>query len=168
MPSRTFQNLKDPKKQRIRNALLTEFSHYSLPDAEVARIIKQAGISRGAFYKYFADLTDAYLYLFQDVMAAIHAPVNDDQRRLTVQDYYQMVATFVDRVHHSPYYDFVRRHFLTNEGILAVRQAAMPHGDTEWAVMALCHATINECLQDPNKQTVALERLKKLLHNLTD
>ena len=57
MPSRTFQNLKDEKKQRVTAALLTEFSQHSLPDAEVARIIKQAGISRGAFYKYFPDLT---------------------------------------------------------------------------------------------------------------
>lgn len=166
MPSRTFQNLKAEKKQRVTDALLTEFSQHSLPDAEVARIIKQAAISRGAFYKYFADLTDAYLYLFATVMDKVHAPIKNEERPLTAQDYYQMVANFVGRVHHSPYYDFIRRHFLTNEGVLPVRRAAEPRGDTEWAVMALCHATINECLQEPVGQVVALNRLKKTLEKL--
>lgn len=166
MPSRTFQKLKDEKKQRVTAALLTEFSQHSLPDAEVARIIKQAGISRGAFYKYFPDLTDAYLYLFSTVMDEVHAPITAAGRQLTARDYYRMVADFVDRVHHSPYYDFIRRHFLINEGVLPVRRAAEPRGDTEWAVMALCHTTINECLQDPTGQVVALIRLRKILEKL--
>lgn len=166
MPSRTFQNLKPEKKQRVTAALLTEFSQHSLPDAEVARIIKQAGISRGAFYKYFSDLTAAYLYLYATVMDKIHAPINNGERSLHAQDYYQMVADFVDRVHHSPYYDFIRRHFLTNESVLPVRRAAEPQNDTEWAVMALCHATINECLQDPAEQLAALTRLRKTLNKL--
>lgn len=164
MPNRTFQNLKHEKKQRVTDALLTEFSQHSLPDAEVARIIKQADISRGAFYKYFTDLTDAYLYLYAAVMDEIHAPITTGD--LTAQDYYQMVADFVDRVHHSSYYDFIRRHFLTNEGILPVRRTVEPRGDTEWAVMALCHTTINECLQDPAGQAMALTRLKKILERL--
>lgn len=166
MPSRTFQNLKAEKKQRVTAALLTEFSQHSLPDAEVARIIKQAGISRGAFYKYFPDLTDAYLYLFATVMDEVHAPITAAGRQLSAQDYYQMVAAFVDRVHHSPYCDFIRRHFLTNEGVLPVRRAAEPRSATEWAVMALCHTTINECLQDPAGQAQALTRLKEILNKL--
>ena len=166
MPSRTFQKLKAEKKQRVTAALLAEFSQHSLPDAEVARIIKQAGISRGAFYKYFPDLTDAYLYLFAAVMDEVHAPITATDRPLGAQDYYQMVADFVDRVHHSPYYDFIRSHFLTNEGVLPVRRAAEPRGDIEWAVMALCHATINECLQDPAEQAGTLTRLNKILNKL--
>lgn len=165
MSSRTFQNLKAEKKQRITAALLTEFSRHNLPDAEVARIITQAGISRGAFYKYFPDLTAAYLYLFATVMDEVHAPITAG-RQLSAQDYYRMVAAFVDRVHHSPYYDFIRRHFLTNEGVLPVRRAAEPQSATEWAVMALCHTTINECLQDPAGQAQALTRLKEILNKL--
>ena len=65
MPSTTFKNLNRQKKELITNALLTEFSQHSLASAQVARIVKQAGIARGAFYKYFADLTEAYQYLYQ-------------------------------------------------------------------------------------------------------
>ena len=166
MPSHTFQNLNDEKKQRITAALLTEFSQHNLPDAEVARIIKQAKISRGAFYKYFTDLADAYLYLFTVVMAKIHAPITDRGDHLTAEDYYQMVAKFVDRVHTSPYYACIRRHFLTNEGVLPERQTAEPRNETEWAVMTLCHATINECLQDPARRGAALTRLKHTLEKI--
>lgn len=166
MPSRTFQNLNTEKKQRITAALLTEFSHHNLPDAEVARIIKQAKISRGAFYKYFADLVDAYLYLFTVVMAKIHAPITERGDHLTAEDYYQMVAKFVDRVHTSPYYACLRRHFLTNEGLLPERQITEPQNETEWAVMTLCHATINECLREPAKRAAALSRLRHTLEKI--
>lgn len=53
MPSSTFTNLPSAKRERIRAALLAEFSQHSLADAQVARIIAAAQIARGAFYKYF-------------------------------------------------------------------------------------------------------------------
>ena len=51
MVSQTFKNLAPLKKERITAALLTEFSTYPLKDAQVARIVKDAQIARGAFYK---------------------------------------------------------------------------------------------------------------------
>ena len=62
MVKQTFFNLPDEKKQRVTTALLHEFSNHPLPDAQVARIVTEAEIARGAFYKYFDDLTDAYAY----------------------------------------------------------------------------------------------------------
>ena len=59
MVSETFINLSDEKKQKIEGALLKEFSTYPLAKAQVARIVKDAGIARGAFYKYFGDLKDS-------------------------------------------------------------------------------------------------------------
>ncbi len=168
MPSRTFQNLNDEKKHRITAALLTEFSQHNLPDAEVARIIKRAEISRGAFYKYFVDLEDAYQYLFVVVMARVHAPITAQAGDLTAADYYQMVTGFVDRVHRSSYRDYIRRHFLTNEGMLPKQRAAEPRNDTEWAVMILCHAAINECLRDPADQARVLTSLQNTLQKLLD
>ena len=60
MPTSTFENLNHEKRQKIEQALLHEFSEHSLALAQVARIVKEAEIARGAFYKYFADLKDAY------------------------------------------------------------------------------------------------------------
>lgn len=72
MVSETFINLSDEKKQKIAHALLKEFSTYPLAKAQVARIVKDAGIARGAFYKYFGDLKDAYGYLYSLAMKEVH------------------------------------------------------------------------------------------------
>ena len=71
MVSETFINLSDEKKQKIEGALLKEFSTYPLAKAQVARIVKDAGIARGAFYKYFGDLKDSYIYLWRPRSMAI-------------------------------------------------------------------------------------------------
>ena len=72
MPTSTFRHLTVEKRARITDALLTEFSQYGLADAQVARIVADAQIARGAFYKYFKDLTDAYQYLYGVALDEIH------------------------------------------------------------------------------------------------
>lgn len=65
MPKATFFNLKADKRHRIVQAAVQEFAHYHYNEANLSRIIKDAGIPRGSFYQYFEDKTDLYLYLFQ-------------------------------------------------------------------------------------------------------
>lgn len=72
MVKATFTRLPEVKKKRVTEALLNEFSHHALTDSQVARIVKDAGIARGAFYKYFDDLTDAYMYLYRIAIQDIH------------------------------------------------------------------------------------------------
>lgn len=68
----TFNHIAVDKQTRVRNALLHEFVEHPLAEAQVARIVQEAEIARGAFYKYFTDLTDAYNYTFAFVMGAVH------------------------------------------------------------------------------------------------
>ncbi|CAM3053531.1 hypothetical protein LEBU106379_03915 [Lentilactobacillus buchneri] len=49
MVSTTFTNLSDEKQTKIRKALLKEFTDQPLATAQVAPIVKTAGIARGAF-----------------------------------------------------------------------------------------------------------------------
>lgn len=63
MPSSTFDNLSKEKKIRIMKAATKEFSNYTLMDASINRIIKDADISRGSFYMYFKDINDIYKYV---------------------------------------------------------------------------------------------------------
>ena len=56
----TLTNLGPTKQENLKRALFLEFSQQPLLDAKVANIVKQAGISRGAFYMYFDDIYDAY------------------------------------------------------------------------------------------------------------
>lgn len=76
MPTATFKHLPTEKRQRVDRSLLNEFSQHPLATAQVSRIVKDAGIARGAFYKYFQDLPDAYLYLYQKAMKQVHQPLD--------------------------------------------------------------------------------------------
>ena len=59
MPTKTFFNLREEKRQRIEKALINEFSKSSFEQASITNIIKEANIPRGSFYQYFVDKKDA-------------------------------------------------------------------------------------------------------------
>lgn len=169
MATETFLKLETAKKNRIQQALLTEFSHYPLAHAQVARIVKDAHIARGAFYKYFTDLTDAYLYLYQTALSEIHQRFAL-QNVTSVQSahiYLQEVAIFLDQTSKSPYFDLVKMHLLYNEAFLdnAHFLPEITHC-LPWAISTLSHQTIKECIKQPNKQTFLLERLEEVLIKL--
>ena len=67
MPSDTFLRLNDEKKKKLIDASFKEFSLYNFNDVSINRIIKEAGISRGSFYMYFADKKDLYFYLLEKI-----------------------------------------------------------------------------------------------------
>lgn len=62
MPTLTFNNLSEEKKNIIIEASIKEFKRALLTDASINKIIKDAGISRGSFYTYFKDINDLYTY----------------------------------------------------------------------------------------------------------
>lgn len=63
MPTNTFYNLTNDKKQRIFDAAVKEFSTRRFTDASINQIIKRAGIPKGSFYQYFNGKEDLYLYM---------------------------------------------------------------------------------------------------------
>ena len=167
MPSTTFNHLPTDKKDRITAALLTEFSNYGLAEAQVARIVANAEIARGAFYKYFADLTDAYQYLYQQALQTIHRDAGGDERQtFDAERVYQGVVAFVDRVNDSDYYEFIRRHYAENESLLPTHPVSTALPAVAWAAMVLSHAAIKEILLQPTHEALVRERLRKTLRAL--
>ncbi|MHC5269497.1 TetR/AcrR family transcriptional regulator [Enterococcus sp. LJL98] len=72
MPTETFFNLAKEKQERILKAAEREFSRVGLKEASIARVIKEADISRGSFYQYFEDKEDLYYYYFQTLKTNGH------------------------------------------------------------------------------------------------
>ena len=54
MPTQRFFNLKEEKRRAIVRAAVHEFSRVPYSVASINQIIKEADISRGSFYTYFA------------------------------------------------------------------------------------------------------------------
>ena len=55
-----FQNLEEPKQHAILAAAAEEFAERGFGAASFNRIIRRAGISKGAMYYYFADKDDLF------------------------------------------------------------------------------------------------------------
>lgn len=63
MPSQTFFNLPDEKRDQIVQIAIDEFADNDYDSASISRIVARAGIAKGSFYQYFADKEDLYAYL---------------------------------------------------------------------------------------------------------
>ncbi|MBD1914384.1 MULTISPECIES: TetR/AcrR family transcriptional regulator [Cyanophyceae] len=63
MPSSTFFNLPDQKRESLIEIAVDEFSNHDYDSASISRIVHRAGIAKGSFYQYFQDKKDLYLYL---------------------------------------------------------------------------------------------------------
>lgn len=162
MVKSTFLNLPAEKQARITQALLHEFSRVPLATAQVAPIIKQAQIARGAFYKYFTDLTDAYQYLYQLALADIHQDLNFS-KALTAKDYIQLITNFLSGTKNSPYYDFIRLSVTQNDYFLRLHSPMKQLASKDWAVATLCHEAIFACFFEPEHQGLYLARLEEAL-----
>ncbi|MGI6160435.1 MAG: TetR/AcrR family transcriptional regulator [Christensenellales bacterium] len=66
MPSKTFFNLADAKRERLMNAIRQELSRVPFSKVSINQIVQAADISRGSFYQYFENKQDMLEYLLYD------------------------------------------------------------------------------------------------------
>lgn len=75
IPKTTFLHLNVEKRQNIEFILLDVLYNQPLSQVKVSEIISRMNMSRGAFYKYFEDLSDANEYLISIVARDIHIDI---------------------------------------------------------------------------------------------
>ena len=66
MPSATFFNLPQEKREKLLKAAREEFARVPFPDASINKIIQAAEIPRGSFYQYFVDKEELFRYLMNE------------------------------------------------------------------------------------------------------
>lgn len=66
MPTSTFYNLSEDKRDKILGAIKDEFARVQFHEVSINKIIQAAEISRGSFYQYFVDKNDMLEYLLSD------------------------------------------------------------------------------------------------------
>ncbi|MCJ2172287.1 TetR/AcrR family transcriptional regulator [Lactobacillus kefiranofaciens] len=170
MVKSTFKNLPEAKRKGIEKVLLDEFSTYPLADAKVSHIVKKADIARGAFYKYFDDLTDAYVYMYHIAIEQIHVNMSPD-KKFDPKVFYEQVVRFIDKTQGGKYEPMMKLHMSQNEYLIPdnfkIYSRQLLHmGPQLWSAMVLSHEVINLCLSDPENQEQNLARYKKSLEIL--
>lgn len=63
MPLLTYYNLSEDKKEKIIRISLEEFANKDYESASLTGIIKQVGVAKGSFYRYFKNKYDLYAFL---------------------------------------------------------------------------------------------------------
>lgn len=66
MPKITFFNLNIEKREKIKKAIINEFSKHTMAKASISNIVEEAQIPRGSFYQYFEDKEDALKYIIDE------------------------------------------------------------------------------------------------------
>ncbi|GEO63633.1 TetR/AcrR family transcriptional regulator [Companilactobacillus nantensis] len=169
MVSTTFDNLNESKKILITDALLNEFSNHNLASAQVSRIVKESGIARGAFYKYFDDLTDAYNYLYHLAMRDIHQKIaTDSDDQLRPNDYVEQVRDFIEKSTNSRYFALVKMHLLYNEStfLASFNNQLITENEFHWATQVMIHDAIKQIMVNPESKEIILQKLAKILRVL--
>jgi len=72
LPKQTFFNLPEEKQATILDAAKREFARVPFAKASISNIIKDADISRGSFYQYFANKEDLFFYLLENIVKESH------------------------------------------------------------------------------------------------
>ena len=137
MPKSTFLNLPNEKKQRLIEILLENFSARHISQVKVADIVEDMAMSRGAFYKYFEDLEDAYTYTIQYYSIQIHRDILKyiSQNK---QDFFQGIENYLawcsELEQKSSYWQAIR--FLTRSYDFTNHQRTKPSAESgrlkEW------------------------------------
>jgi len=65
MPSDTFFNLPEEKRNKLIHVAADAFAAASYEHVSMSQIARRAGIAKGSLYQYFADKCELYLYLVQ-------------------------------------------------------------------------------------------------------
>lgn len=171
MPSQTFMNLKEEKKQKLMDAAVKEFSSVTLEKASINKIVANAQIPRGSFYMYFDDKYDLFYYMilrYQDRLLSIIKNTlikkNGNMREAFITLYDELFHKLVQKdleVFLKNVYNYMCQKnifledpgrgifkevepFIQKEGIITV--------DLEFTFGVFMHNLISSCLEGVRKQ----------------
>lgn len=79
MPTQTFWNLSQEKRDILIAVALDEFASYPYQAASLSRIVARVGIAKGSVYQYFRDKRDLFLFLVAHAAARYYALLRADE-----------------------------------------------------------------------------------------
>ncbi|MCR4426949.1 MAG: TetR/AcrR family transcriptional regulator [Firmicutes bacterium] len=92
MPTQTFFNLPEAKRDRIVQIGMEELARNTYAQASVTRIVRLAGIAKGSVYQYFEDKKDLYFYLVTGAGQAKLDFISKHAPKLDWNDFYGSYA----------------------------------------------------------------------------
>lgn len=100
-----FLRLKEPKREKILEGAVEEFSRYGFRQASLNRLAQSLGISKGSLFQYFGNKEGLFLYIFDHAVSLVRKRLSQVKQDTTEKDFYE-------KIHQSLMagVDFIRRH----------------------------------------------------------
>ena len=94
MPTKTFYNLPECKREKLLEAIRRELSRVPVDEVSINKIIRAAEIPRGSFYQYFENKQDMLYYLLSEYRALLFGCARDSLQRNGGDLFQTMVSIF--------------------------------------------------------------------------
>lgn len=97
MPTDTFKNLSQEKKQKILKSAQKEFARVPFAETSIKNIVEDAGIARGSFYQYFESKEDLLEYIISNHTTMVNKSI-EEKFYSTNGDIFEVFISIYDNV----------------------------------------------------------------------
>lgn len=171
MPKETFFNISEEKQQWILEILLDKFYDRHISQVKVSEIVEAMGMSRGAFYKYFQDLEDAYTFSVRNYSNRVHGDIiasinrNRDHFFLGIEEYLAWCGKLNKD---SSYWRSIK--LLTRANDLGSAKRSNDQGDTSMVEQWLDLLKINQIVMATTEEAISFLYfvMALVMNSLTD
>lgn len=105
MPTDTFYNLPEEKKQKIIKAAKNEFARIEFEQTSIKNIVEDAEIARGSFYQYFENKEDLLSYIIKLHTGDVEKKIKD----IIIKNNGDIIESFINL------YDMMQEHCFGND-----------------------------------------------------
>ncbi len=100
-----FMRLKEPKREKILEGAVEEFSRYGFRQASLNRLAQSLGISKGSLFQYFGNKEGLFLFIFDHAVALVRKRLGQVKQETAEKDFYEKIRQSL-----AAGLDFIRRH----------------------------------------------------------
>ena len=98
MPEKTFHNLTNERQREILTVAYREFTLFDYQTASLSRIIKELGLAKGSFYRYFSSKKELYFYLLEKATAERFEKVEERINDPNLDLYELLLTNWKDKI----------------------------------------------------------------------
>ena len=146
---------------------MQEFSQYPLLDAQVARIVNAAHISRGAFYVYFTDLIDSYCWVLNESLRPIEGDLNRELAKHpddSLSAFYTYTKRYLQQLSTSPDCRLYLMHWQVNQAYLESKKPSRPTTLTAHEFSSIRLVVSGRRIENGHVAAAVIELLSELTH----
>lgn len=160
MPTNSFHELQEDKKQKIIDICISEFAEYGYHNSSTNRIVARAGISKGSLFKYFPGKEELYFYTLDCAAGDLTTSLKEKDGELPA-DLFDRVIRYAEYefewyMKNPDKYKFIMKAFAKDDTEICQKTEARYHLEGETAYYDILEHADTSSLKYSWQKTAAL------------